>query len=272
MVAALRAAHQRIDRPVVFDDPFAITVLPPQVAQRIERDPRNFDRSFMTRYLRAFIVVRSRFAEDQLKEAVARGVRQYVVLGAGFDTFALRNPFDDVRVFELDHPSTQKTKVALLRAAKITPPPSAVYAPVDLATTSLHDALARAGFDRTQPSVFAWLGVSMYLELEAIRTTLRAISALPDTTVIFDFTPRARWFEVIPRLVIKLRARRVAKLGEPWRSFFTPDEVRRELAAAGFRTIRIVDGEALTRTYLTGSKQRLSRWSNIAVATNVERL
>lgn len=268
MVAALRALHPRLDRPVVFDDPFARAVLPPQVAQRVAEQPESFSTSFMATYLRTFVVVRSRFAEDQLAEAVKRGVRQYVVLGAGFDTFALRNPFDDVRVFELDHPATQKTKLALLRAARITPPANAVYAAVDLASASLEDALAGAGFDRGQASVFAWLGVSMYLERSAIRTTLRSIASLPDATVIFDFAPRPRWFELVPRLILSWRARRVAKLGEPWKSFFTPDEMRRELTDAGFRASRIVNGDELSAMYLSGARRRLTRWSNIAVASS----
>lgn len=271
MVAALRALHPRLDRPVIFDDPFARAVLPPQVAKRVAEQPESFSTSFMARYLRTFVVVRSRFAEDQLAEAVTRGVNQYVVLGAGFDTFALRNPFAGVRVFELDHPATQKTKLALLAAAKITPPPNAVYAPVDLTSASVEDALAGAGFDRNQPSVFAWLGVSMYLDVAAIRATLRSIASLADATVIFDFAPRPRWFELVPRLILAWRARRVAKLGEPWKSFFTPDEMRHELTGAGFRTCRIVNGDELSGTYLSGAKRRVSRWSNIAVASTSAR-
>lgn len=269
MVAAMRALHSKIDSPVIFDDPFALAVLPPPVRQRVEHDPGSFSRSVMARYLRSFLVVRSRFAEDELRHAVERGVRQYVVLGAGFDTFALRNPFadDGLRVFELDHPATQKAKLARLAGAGVEAKPGATFTPVDLATTSLDDALGRAGFDRTQPSVFAWLGVSMYLELEAIRATLRTIAALPDATVVFDIATRPKWHDLLPRLILAMRARHVARLGEPWKTLFRPDDLLRELREAGFRTTRIVGGDELTGMYITGTNQRLTRLSNIAVAS-----
>jgi methyltransferase (TIGR00027 family) len=271
MVAVMRALHVRLDSPVIFDDPFALDVLPPPVRQRVEHEPGSFSTSIMARYLRTFLAVRSRFAEDELRRAVDRGVRQYVVLGAGFDTFALRNPFvaEGLRVFELDHPATQKAKVARLTGAGIQAPPGAVFAPVDLSTMSLDAALERAGFDRTQPSVFAWLGVSMYLELDAIRATLRAIAALPDATVVFDFATRPNWYDVVPRIILAIRGRRVARLGEPWRTLFRPAELLQELADAGFRTTRIAGGEELTRIYVSGTNRRLTRFSNIALASTV---
>jgi methyltransferase (TIGR00027 family) len=268
LVATMRAVHSRLDVPLIFADPYALDVLPPTLRQRVENDPNEFNRSFMARYLRSFLVVRSRFAEDELRRAVERGVRQYVVLGAGFDTFALRNPFvaEGLRVFELDHPSTQKEKLARLGAAGIEPRPGAVFAPVDLSTISLDRALDAADFDRTQPSFFAWLGVSMYLELEAIRATLRSIAPLPDATVLFDFASRPKWYEVMPRIILAIRGRRVARMGEPWKTLFRSDELLRELVDAGFQTTRIVDGEALTRLYVSGTNHRLTRFSNIAVA------
>lgn len=265
----MRALHQRVDTPVIFEDPFAIEVLPPPVRQRVEHDPDSFSSSIMARYLRCFLVVRSRLAEDELRRAVGRGVRQYVVLGAGFDTFSLRNPFvaEGLRVFELDHPATQKSKLARLAAAGVQPKPGATFAPVDLAATSLDDALGRAGFDRTQPSVFAWLGVSMYLELDAIRATLRAIAALPETTVIFDIATRPKWYELLPRLILAIRGRRVARVGEPWRTMFRPDDLLRELREAGFDSARIIGGDQLTEMYVSGTNQRLTRFSNIAIAS-----
>ncbi len=269
MVAAMRALHQRVDWPVIFDDPFALHVLPPRVRERVERAPESFSRSFTARYLRTFLVVRSRFAEDELRRAVQRGVRQYVVLGAGFDTFALRNPFaaEGLRVFELDHPATQRAKLARLAAAGIDRPAGAVFTPVDLSAMTLEDALSRAGFDSTRPSLFAWLGVTMYLELDAIRTTLRSIAALPDAAVVFDFGIRPKWYEIVPRLILASRRRRVAKIGEPWRTMFRIEELLSEVAAAGFLTTRIVGGEELTRMYVSGTNRPLTRYSNIALAS-----
>src|SRR5436190_4385027 len=147
LIAARRAAHQLIDRPLVFTDPLAMAILPPETAARLKENPRHGNASSFAKYLRAALVVRSRFAEDELRHAVAAGVHQYVLLGAGFDTFAYRNPFSALRVFEVDHPATQAVKRARLAAAGIAVLDGTTYVPIDFATEELADALAAAGFD-----------------------------------------------------------------------------------------------------------------------------
>src|SRR6202034_3949516 len=121
--------------------------------------------------LRAFIVARSRLAEDNLRHAVEKGVRQYVLLGAGLDTFAYRNPYPQLRVFEVDHPATQAWKRELLRENSITIPGNVRLVPVDFERQSLETELERAGFDMQAPAFFAWLGVVPYLTLDAFRST-----------------------------------------------------------------------------------------------------
>src|SRR5262249_7007813 len=128
-VALRRAAHQLWDNPRVFDDPIAMKIIPADASAELSGS-RPSD-SAPARFLRAFMVARSRFAEDHLAEAVARGVKQYVVLGAGLDTFAYRNPFPDLRVFEVDFPATQAWKRQLLQAGAISIPPTLTFAPVD---------------------------------------------------------------------------------------------------------------------------------------------
>src|SRR6185437_1053437 len=128
-------------------------------------NPADHDRSPLAPYLRAAFAARSRFAEDALRDAVARGVEQYVVLGAGFDTFAYRNPFPSLRVFEVDHPATQARKRQRLAEARIDVPPFATFVPVDFATTSLADGLTNAGFRKDAAAFVSWLGVVPYLEL-----------------------------------------------------------------------------------------------------------
>src|SRR5437763_15994596 len=161
-VAQRRAAHQVRDRPLVFDDPLALRVIHPEVARELRGNPPTGETSKLALYLRAFFVMRSRFAEDELAGAVARGVRQYVVLGAGFDTFAYRNPFPELRVFEVDHPATQATKRQRLGASGIDIPSSLTFVPIDFTMTRLDDALRGAGFDATTPAFFSWLGVVPY--------------------------------------------------------------------------------------------------------------
>ena len=143
-----------------------------------------------TRGMRLHIAMRSRFAEEGLAAAVARGVRQYVLLGAGLDTFAHRNPFaqQGLRVFEVDHPATQGWKRQRLAGAGLAPPASLTFAPVDFERETLAAGLAAAGFDAAAPAFFSWLGVVVYLTRAAVIETLRFIASLPaGTEVVFDY-------------------------------------------------------------------------------------
>ncbi len=177
-VALRRAAHQIYDTPVVFVDPIAVPMLCPIYAEELKRTPTRPDRPFSVA-LRAYLVARSCYAEDQLNRAVAEGVQQYVLLGAGLDTFAYRNPFPGLRVFEVDHPATLQWKHELLQTNRIATPSSLTYVPVDFERQSLGDQLATCGFDLQKPSFFAWLGVVPYLTREAFRATVNFIAALP---------------------------------------------------------------------------------------------
>ena len=164
-VAMRRAVHQLLDRPPVLDDPLAVPILGPEVAASLRAHPAQFETGRLSPYMRAFFSVRSRFAEDQLAAARARGVRQYVVLGAGLDTFAYRDPSPDVplRVWEVDFPATQEWKRQRLSEAAIVEPASVTYVPIDFEHQTLPDVLAAAGFDSSAGAVFSWLGVVPYL-------------------------------------------------------------------------------------------------------------
>lgn len=250
-VAARRAAHQLLDDPLVFEDPFAFRVLDPEVAARVRADPRAYDSSRAAAYLRIALAVRSRYAEDELREAVLRGCAQYVVLGAGFDTFALRNPYARLRVFEVDHPDTQNAKRRRLVDAAIAPAADTVYVPVDFAKTTLERELDAAGFDRGAPAFFSWLGVVPYLEREAIAHTLRFIATQNgETTVVFDYGTPPHELSFFGRLVFDAMAARVAAAGEPWKSFFAPAELRALLHDAGFTQIEDLGPAELNARYL----------------------
>src|SRR5512137_207084 len=111
-VAMRRAAHQLLDNPKIFDDPLALHIIGKENASALQTDPRQYETTPLSSYLRAFVAARSRYAEDELAFGVRRGVRQYVILGAGLDTFAYRNPYSEgaLHVFEVDHPTTQTWK------------------------------------------------------------------------------------------------------------------------------------------------------------------
>ena len=258
-VAMRRAAHQILDRPVVLDDPIALRIVGTRGATAIHEDPKRYDSSF-GRALRLFLVARSRCAEDALARAVAAGVRQYVVLGAGLDTFAYRNPHPPggLRVFEADMPATQAWKRELLERTRIDVPDSLTFVPVDFETQSLPEQLRAAGFRDDRPAFFSWLGVTMYLTRDAVLGTLGYVARRPrGSGVTFDYMLPPSRLPWLRRIGFYLVARRVAKAGEPWKTWFDPDDLARELRAMGFTRLEELDGPALDRLYFGGRERRL---------------
>jgi len=230
--AAYRAIHQTHEGGVIFRDPFAVKILDEETRAALDQivaDPAQ-------RPMRLFITARSRFSEDALAASVARGVRQVVVLGAGLDTFSLRNPFaeKDVRVFEVDHPATQAWKRERLEQAGIALPASLTFAPVDFERQGLAEGLANAGFDRNRPAFFQWLGVVPYLTREAIWATLDYIAGVPASAVVFDYTEPFENHAPERRANLMATAERAAARGEPWLSFFNPGELSALLRDRGF--------------------------------------
>jgi methyltransferase (TIGR00027 family) len=244
-VAIRRAAHQIADPPSVLDDPIALRLIGPGHENDLERAMHPVGRDF-----RAFMAARSRYAEDHLAKAVAAGVRQYVILGAGLDTFAYRNPFPHVRVFEVDFPATQEWKGSLLTEAGLAVPENLTFVPLDFEHKTLADGLRESGVDFTSPAYFSWLGVVPYLSVEAFRATLATVAQLPagsGLTFDYAFPPEslsARRREIFDRL-----AGRVAAAGEPFQLFFTPEQIEGELGRAGFRRIEQADHDKLNALY-----------------------
>jgi len=238
MVAMRRAAHQIFDNPKVFDDPIALPILGQGAEARLRGEPRFLNR--LGRAVRASMAARSRYAEDQLARSVERGVRQYVILGAGLDTFAYRNPHAQrgLRVFEVDYPATQEWKRERLAAAGIAIPASVTFAPVNFEHQTLAEGLQQAGFDAAQPAFFSWLGVTMYLVRETTMGTFRFIaSCKAGGGVTFDYIVPRESLNWTGQLVLRAMERRVEKAGEPFRTYFAPQELRDELGSMGFRAI-----------------------------------
>lgn len=257
-VAMRRAAHQLLDHPLVFEDPLALRILGPQLEGRLRADLPRHRRSRFSRGMRTFLAVRSRFAEDLLAEAVASGVRQYVVLGAGLDTFACRNPHAGLRVFEVDFPATQAWKRELLARAGVAEPPGLTFAPCDFATQSAVDALRAAGLDESQPVFCSWLGVTMYLERDAVFATIRSLLPLVGSPggMVFDYRLPASSLPLASRLVFwvfgRRLARRVERAGEPFVASFAPDDLAASIAALGAVSVDDWTPERLTARYLAG--------------------
>jgi methyltransferase (TIGR00027 family) len=248
-VALYRAAHQVLEGGGVFQDPLAGPIL--------GVDPASFqqDAGFhdAKRGIRFFVAARARIAEDALQRGVeARNVRQVVVLGAGLDTFAYRNPFGDrLKVFEVDHPATQAWKRRRLEEAGIPVPDSLTYAPVDFERQTLAEQLAEAGLDPSLRTFFTWLGVVPYLTGEAIASTLAQIAAHPaGAEVVFDYSEPIAGLDPALQAHYEERAARVAEIGEPFLSHFTPAELHRRLRDLGFDEIDDLDIPAITARLL----------------------
>jgi methyltransferase (TIGR00027 family) len=188
--------------------------------------------------------------EDRLAEAVGRGVRQYVVLGAGLDTFAYRNPHGGLRVFEVDFPATQEWKRELLEEAEIALPEGMRFVPLDFEDTTLDEGLAETGFDGGAAAFFGWLGVVPYLTLTAFRATLEVIAQMPaGSGVSFDYAVAPESLSAEGRKAFDALAERVAAAGEPFRLFFTPEEMEGELGRMGFRSCEQLDSDRLNEIY-----------------------
>ena len=252
--ALLRAAHQLFDAPTVLDDPVVLRLLGPEHEARLRAHPESFDEG-PRRSLRAAIAARSRYAEDCLRDAVAHGVQQYVILGAGLDSFAYRNPFPPaaLRVFEVDHPDTQASKRARLADAGIPLPASLTFVPVDFQRDALADALARHGFDATRPAFVSWLGVTVYLTRDAVWETLGWAGSLPvGSEIVFTYLPDPATLGAESRAALAALGGRTAAAGEPWQTFFVPAELARGLGARGFGRIEDLTADDVHDRYFRG--------------------
>jgi len=262
-----RAAHQLLDRPLVFEDPLALRIIGTAAEAELRAGNTRYLQPRMAR-LRAFLAVRSRFAEDCLS---ASGAGQYVLLGAGLDTFAYRANLMRLKVFEVDHPATQAWKRQRLKDAAIAVPQGVVFVPVDFEREQFSEALGDVGFDFGAPAVVGWLGVVPYLEKPTVIDTLKRISAAMarGTQIIFDYpSPPEEMTEEERRLAAAF-ALRVAAAGEPLRCFFAPHELHEELSRAGYSRVEDLDHATLTARHLAGRTDglALSRYAHILRAS-----
>ncbi len=250
-VARRRASHQVLDQPVVFDDPLAGRIVGGVYSGFAFADARMLTAQG-SRSLRAFVAARSRYAEDELRVFLARGVRQYVVLGAGLDTFAYRNPYVlALQVFEVDHPDTQAWKRERLRAAEIAIPDSLRFVPVNFETQDLRQVLGEtAGFQLSLPAFFSMLGVTPYLTREALRETLGFIAAMAvGSGIVFDYAVPAASLNVLEKIGLRMLSARVAMVGEAFRLFLAPQEVSRLLRELGFSRMEDLGQEEINARY-----------------------
>ncbi|RMI30983.1 class I SAM-dependent methyltransferase [Nocardia stercoris] len=243
--AVTRACHQVAPDPPVFADPLAVPILGMDPVELREKTAGTDNLGRRT--WRLFLAARARFAEETIAAGVAAGARQVVLLGAGLETFAYRNPHAGVRVVEVDHPNTQVMKVHLLRQAGIAVPETVAFAPVDFETQSLADGLAAAGWRRDEPAVFVWQGVLMYLERPAIAQTLEYVAGQGGPVhLVTDYLQPVKPTD--PEF-FHAQDSDLAAAGEPIHTRVTPDEVAELLRSYGFADIDDRSTDTLLRDY-----------------------
>jgi methyltransferase (TIGR00027 family) len=262
--AAYRAAHQKSENGNILFDPFARSILGEEAS--LVADSGALDPS--SRMFRLFIAARSRFAEDAISNAVGRGVRQVVVLGAGLDTFSLRNPYAvaGVRVFEVDHPATQAWKRERLARAGLTVGPSVAFVGVDFQKQSLSECLAMSGFEATATAFFSWLGVVPYLDKPEITAILRFIAEIPEAEIVFDYMEPVEKYLPEHRALLTAWQEALAACGEPWLSRFDSVELTRDLRGLGFAEIQDIDLQAMALRYFRTPKEKFGVGSRVCRA------
>lgn len=275
----IRAIHTRADPHPIHNDPWGDQIVPStswasfyQLARsRNPVLPEVTDeatvRVLVSRGLRASaaysnVVMRSRYAEDALDRAAARGVRQYVLIGAGFDSYALRAPASSrMVVIEIDHPATQALKRQCLAQSGVALPDSAHLVPADLAIEDLASVLRKSPLRTSEPAFFSWLGVTMYLTREANFKTLQAISstAAPGSELVFEYVDQA-FFKSDDTSTGSAQALRqaVAALGEPFTCGFDPSTLQSDLASAGYSLLEDLPDTELARQYDPQDLNKLS--------------
>jgi methyltransferase (TIGR00027 family) len=233
--ASHRAPHQSLDGGSILKDPFAVPILGPEAQPYVEQARNDPVRRFWVLHFAG----RSRFAEDAAEAAMSRGVRQIVVLGAGYDTYAYRlQARPNTRVFEVDQPATQLRKLERLARASIPIPDNLTFVSVDFEHEALADRLIDAGFDPSLPSFFICLGVVYYLTEESVAATLRYIGLMPDAQVALDYlSPLPD--DLSPELKAQAEAmsNRIAAFGEPARTRVTPEALHRLMTECGLRVV-----------------------------------
>ena len=250
-----RAVHQIVDHPRLLEDPWAIPIVGREGGDALQA---LIDRR--AHAMRASIVMRSRYAEDRLAAAVARGVRQYVVLGAGLDTFAYRNPHTalGLHVFEVDHPATQAWKRQRLKEAAIAAPETVTWVAVDFETQSLAERLRSAGVRFAQPVFFSLLGVVIYLTRPALHATLDVVrSCAPGSELVFSFSLPGELLSPSQQARRERSMAAMAELGEPWIGFYEPTRLAAELRERGFSNAEVLAPADANRIYFAGRSDGL---------------
>jgi methyltransferase (TIGR00027 family) len=278
--ALLRALHAEDGEPTIFNDYLAGRLVTPQERADFEdivvasleqiRPETGISGLAPVSRLRAGLratttqdsmIARARFIEDHLLNGVERGVSQYIILGAGLDTFALRRADlqDRLTVFEIDHPATQESKRARLRAAGLACPPNLHFLPADFGRESVFEILRRSPYSSDRAAFFSWAGVTYYLARETVLAVLRSIRgvAAPGSCLAFDYLDLDAFDPRKASARIRVMMERVRQIGEPMVSGFDPEHLPAALAEVGFHVIEALGPQEQLGRYFKGRRDDL---------------
>jgi methyltransferase (TIGR00027 family) len=268
--AIRRAQHQLLDAPVILDDPVVVDLVPEAHDPGILAEFGGSGDLIPTLF-RALFAMRSRFAEDRLAEAAARGVRQYVMIGAGLDTFPWRQPgfARHMHIFAVDHPASLIWTHRRLRERGIAKPPNLTHVPVDLAERRLGEQLAACGFDIGTPTFCSMLGVTQYLDWETVDAVLRFVASLkPESEIVLSLVPPDNELDGDDLDVVSRSVVRTTRLGEPWKCRLRPRDLVAELRRIGFGDVFHLTPELAQARYFAGRQDRLRapNWEQLIAA------
>ncbi|MCR4400728.1 MAG: class I SAM-dependent methyltransferase [Syntrophomonadaceae bacterium] len=283
MTAYLRGFHAACDSPRIFDDALAWSIIPGERRALIEQGfaravpagasagaARAATRALMRGMGMAVVLSRARYAEEALAQEVEQGASQYVILGAGLDTFAFRQPqlVERLEVFEVDHPATQAFKLSRLEELGWELPSRLHFVPVDFTRDDLAAELVRAGFDRHRRSFFSWLGVTMYLGRGEVTGTLRMVAdmAPSGSCLVFDFLDAASFAPAAGGGQPRQLRQALQGIGEPMRTGLDPDRLGSELAALGLRLVELLRPADIQQRYFQGRSDGLHASPNACLA------
>ena len=290
MMAFLRGFHAKYDNAKIFNDSLAYDLLPEEVReafkQHLSESAAEMAPEFAgectdtesslrlaVRTMAGPVLARARFVEEQLEEAISNGVSQYIILGAGLDTFAHRrlDLADRLQVFELDLPPVQEIKRQLLARLNLQKPVNLHYIGVDFTKENLASVLSKSDYDPQQLSFFSWMGVTQYLPLEAVMATLKAIISISNSgsEIVFDYYDKSAFDPGKTSNRIKYIMNTTKGIGEPITTGFEPPKLGSELASLGLRLLDNLGSEEIQQRYLKENNEGYTASAHVHLACAV---
>jgi methyltransferase (TIGR00027 family) len=260
IASIMRARHQLFDAPLIFDDPVVLRLVPEARDSRVLSDFGDACQPMPT-LMRSMFAVRSRFAEDRLAEAAQRGIRQYIMFGAGLDTFPWRQPdfAKGMQVFAVDHPASLIATNRLFRERGFVRPSNLIRVPLDLEQKRIREQLAACDFDPDMACFCSALGLMLYLDDEIVDAILRFVLSLPPPSeIVLSFVPPNDALEGLDLEIVRQVTAKFATIGEPWRSRVRPQAMADRLKGLGFRETFHLSPELAQARYFAGRSDKMA--------------